>query len=163
MFVPATASLEADQVAVRAAKDSLAQRASAAGTAGIVQNPLVKDVMQPQSCSERSFSAGFSYWASDPGATIWATVYYSQNNGCQLILGSSVTSTSGSGLYWVASYYNSPGFIQSHGCKNITYGGISSGYYGKYIYGGGTFKDDSWNRPGCQGGWGTSYTGSVYI
>ncbi len=167
LFVPATASVEVDQLAIRAAKDSLARQAAMTGTLQLPGNPLLKDVPavppREESCSARSFSAGFSYWASDPGATIWATVYYSQNDGCQLILGSSSTSTSGSGLYWVKSYYNSPGFIQSHGCANITYGGINSGYYGKYIYGGGTFKDDSWNRPGCAFGWGTSYTGSVYF
>jgi hypothetical protein len=151
-FVPLSGAFEADMSAVESAKAQL----------------LPADQELPASasaCNEGGYSRSLSYRAYDPGVTIYSTVYYWQEYSCASGLSSAVASLSwNADLYWRWAEYFAPGayYYNSHGCTNLSTGTTSDSYYISrplgYLY-----RDESINFSPCAGGWGDSYTGSVYL
>lgn len=154
IFVPLSGDLEADHSAVESAKAQL-----------LPTNPRSGDEAQTNACNERGYSRNLSYYANVPGVTIYSTVYYYQLYSCASGLSSAVASLSwNADLYWRWSEYFAPGgyYYNSHGCTNLSTGNTSDTYNVSrslgYLY-----KDESINFSPCFGGWGDSYTGSVYL
>lgn len=156
IFVPLTGNYEADVNAVANAKSRLSPT---------VTRSYGNEQSEALACSDRGFSKSLSYYANSPGVTVYSTVYLWQDYTCATGLSSATARLSwNADLYWRFSEYFAPGqyYYNSHGCTNLS----TSNTYDQYNVTrpfGYLYRDESINFSPCAGGWGDSYTGSVYL
>ncbi len=121
LVVRLTGDTRVDKLAVESAQNSLKPASLDVRTPG--------DEISAASCEERSFRAAFSYYANDPGVTIYGNVYYSQSLSCSANIGSGSASLSSSAIvYWDDGWYEGSNHYWSHGCRNLRYGVLYQQY-----------------------------------
>lgn len=151
VFVPLSGNDELDAVALQDAKSSL------------VSDPEESPQSTRAACIEGGWSANMSFWAAEPGLTVYATVYYWRDAWCS----SGVSSTrisiwpSGQQRFAKSLYY---GQQVHHGCAELSTSGASH-WLGinaplGYLFTNETRSGTWWE---CDTAWSTSYTGSVYL
>ena len=149
ILVHLTGDTAADEAAIAEAKASV----------GLSVGP----VSLPRACVEGGRSRYMSFWAAEPGLTVWAYVYYWQDAWCNSGVSSTSIGISPSGQQRFAKsmYY---GNTVHHGCAAMSTGGTSHaialsaplGYLFPNETRSGTYAE-------CVSAWSTSYTGSGYL
>lgn len=149
LFVELTGDATVDSVAISAAKSSIGPPSGPASV--------------QKACVEGGRSKYMSFWAAEPGLTVWAYVYYWQDAFCNSGVSSTTIGVSPSGQQRFAKsmYY---GYSVHHGCAAMSTGGTShsiaiSAPLG-YLF---TNETRSGTYAECEAAWSTSYTGSVYL
>lgn len=151
LFVAYTGNVDDDEAALQEAKSSLFPPEPYEN-----QTPL-------RSCTEGGWSKSTSFYAYDPGLTVYYKVYYWQIASCSGGVSTTeiMINPSGTQRFAKSLYY---GQQAHHGCTELTTYYIS---HPVYIYGplGYLFTNEtrSGNYASCVSAWGTSYTGSVYL
>lgn len=151
VFVAYTGNVEDDEEALQEAKAKL--------------SPPEPHESQSQmmSCNEGGWSKTASFYAYDPGLTVYYKVYYWQTTSCSGGVSTTeiMINPSGTQRFAKSLYY---GQQAHHGCAELTTYYIS---HPVYIYGPLGYLFTNETRSGsyiaCTSAWGTSYTGSVYL
>jgi hypothetical protein len=157
LYVPRTGDDAADAGALESARSSLRAPAWSYTQS---QNEAARG------CNDVGFSASLSYYAYNPGVSIYVTVYYAQDYTCAAWISSAEASTDwNADIWWRQAGYSNPVSYRTHGCTNLSPSGYWHAFSGWSINGfGGWYYDESTNDNslGCIG-WGESYTGGVYL
>ena len=112
VFVPLSGNDELDAVAIQDAKSSL------------VSGPEQSAQSTRAACIEGGWSATMTFWATEPGLNVYATVYYWQDAWCSSGVSSTTIRISPSGQQRFAkSLYN--GQQVHHGCATMSTSGKS--------------------------------------
>lgn len=153
IFVPLTGTLDVDLATVDTARQELM----------LQEGPSYsQSVASTMGRTDRGFQASLSYYAYNPGVTVYSTAYYAQDDTCATWITSAAASLSwDADLYWRQAGCHTPVSVRSHGCPNLSTGSTWHSYNWAVNGTGGTYWDESINNAafGCSG-WGDSYTGS---